>query len=147
MDAGRFDEIAVEVFSADARFVVGPPGVPTLGAAEMVAAFKATTIRYPGGTLRTRHLITNPVVEVDEEAGEAACRSCYTVLQQTEVLPLQVILCGRYPDRFARVGGSWRLVERDYTQVDLVGDTSQHVRYRMRPAPAGEKIVSPPKTG
>lgn len=133
MDAARFGDIATEVFSPDARFIVGPAGSPTIGVDDMLAAFEASTIRHSDGTLRTRHVISNPIVELDGHTDRAACRSCYTVLQQTDSLPLQVILSGRYHDRFARVEGTWKLVERDYTLVDLIGDVSQHVRYDLRP--------------
>ncbi len=30
---------------------------------------------YPCGTPRTKHVITNPIVEIDEAAGTATCRS------------------------------------------------------------------------
>ena len=130
MDSGRFDEIASELFS-HARFIVGPEGTPTLDAQQMLEIFKKTTIRHEDGTPRTKHVISNPIVEVDEETGTASCRSYYTVFQQTETLPLQPVVCGRYHDRFDRVGGQWRFVERDYTKVDLVGDVSHHLNYPL----------------
>lgn len=82
---------------------------------------------YPCGTPRTKHVITNPIVEVDEAAGTATCRSYYTVLQQAEALPLQVVAAGRYHDRFERVDGAWRFAWRDYSLFDLQGDLSQHL--------------------
>jgi len=81
---------------------------------------------YSCGTPRTKHLITNPIVEIDEDAGTATCRSYYTVLQATPEVPLQAICAGRYHDRFVREGGDWRFSERDYSMLDLVGDLSQH---------------------
>jgi len=131
MDSGRFDEIATELFS-HCRFVVGPEGTPTLDAQQMLEIFKSTTIRYEDGTPHTKHVITNPIVEVDEGSGRATCRSYYTVFQQTDTLPLQPVVCGRYHDRFERLDGQWRFVERDYTLVDLVGDVSQHLTYPLR---------------
>jgi 3-phenylpropionate/cinnamic acid dioxygenase small subunit len=133
MDSGRFDRIADELFS-HARLIVGPEGSPTLDAQQMLDVFKRTTIRYEDGTPRTKHMITNPIVEVDEEAGSATCRSYYTVFQQTDSLPLQPVVSGRYHDRFERVDGHWRFVERDYTMVDLVGDISAHLTYPLHPA-------------
>ena len=84
-------------------------------------------VLHPCGTPRTRHVVTNPIIEVDEAAGTATCRSCYTVLQQTETLPLQVIAAGRYLDTFARVDGQWRFASRDYSLFDMPGDLSQHL--------------------
>lgn len=82
---------------------------------------------YPCGTPRTKHVITNPIVEIDEVAGTATCRSYYTVLQATEALPLQVVAAGRYHDRFERVDGRWRFAWRDYSLFDLQGDLSAHL--------------------
>lgn len=134
VDAGRFEDIAAELFQ-HATFVVGPPGTPKLDSRQMLESFVATTIRYPDGKPHTKHVVTNPIVEVDEDAGAATCRSCYTVYQQTESLPYQAILAGRYHDRFERVDGEWRFKERDYTLIDMVGDVSGHLRFdiaRMR---------------
>lgn len=82
---------------------------------------------HPCGTPRTKHVITNPIIEVDEAAGTATCRSYYTVLQATDKVPLQVIAAGRYHDRFERADGKWRFAYRDYTMLDLLGDLSDHL--------------------
>lgn len=132
MDAGSFDEIADGLF-AHARFRIAPEPTPTIDARGMLDILRKTTIRYEDGTLHTKHVITNPIVEVDEDADLATCRSYYTVFQQTESLPLQAIVCGRYHDRFERVDGRWRFAERDYTMVDLIGDTSQHLTFAISP--------------
>ena len=63
---------------------------------------------YPCGTPRTRHVISNPIIDIDEASGTATIRACYTVLQATEDLPLQPIAAGRYLDEFERVDGVWR---------------------------------------
>ena len=82
---------------------------------------------YDDGTPRTKHVTTNLVVDVDE-AGDAATAGAYfTVLQATVELPLQIIVAGRYADRFARVGGKWRFSER-LIHMDLQGDLSRHLR-------------------
>jgi len=103
----------------------------TVDAAGMRAFWTNLVIVYPGGTPRTKHLITNPIVEVDEDAGTATCRSYYTVLQQTDDLPLQAIVSGHYDDKFERVDGQWRFCYRDYTGIDLVGDLSHHLRQQI----------------
>ena len=92
-----------------------------------LAMLQAVVKIYPCGTPRTKHVVTNPILEIDEAAGKATCRSHYTVLQATEDIPLQVIAAGRYHDRFERVGGSWRFVYRDYTLFDLKGNISGHL--------------------
>jgi 3-phenylpropionate/cinnamic acid dioxygenase small subunit len=84
-------------------------------------------IVYEDGTPRTRHVITNVAIEIDDEAGTAAARSCFTVLQALPGFALQPIATGRYRDRFERRGDGWEFVERR-AQTDLVGDTSRHLR-------------------
>jgi 3-phenylpropionate/cinnamic acid dioxygenase small subunit len=118
-----------------ARLRVGGPGDGTVDAAAMLALWKATVVLYPNGTPRTKHLVTNPIVEVDEDAGTASCRSYYTVLQQTDDFPLQPIVAGRYHDRFERVDGAWRFCFRDYTFVDMMGDLSHHLTGPITPGP------------
>jgi hypothetical protein len=91
----------------------------------VVAMFASTTRRYSDGTPRTKHVTTNLIVEVDENSGTAICRSYFTVLQATDVLPLQPIVAGRYHDRFVRQGTVWQFAGRRFF-LDLVGDVSQH---------------------
>ena len=137
VDAGRFEELATGLFTR-ARFVIAPPPAEPIDGPAMADLMSRTTIRYPDGTPRTRHVITNPIVEIDESAGVATCRSYYTVMQQVDLAsPLAPIVCGRYHDTFARLGGEWCFRERDYTLVDFVGDVSRHLRMappRRRPA-------------
>ena len=62
----------------------------------------------------------------------ATGRSCFTVMQATAELPLQIIASGRYQDRFARIDGEWCFVERDYRQLDFIGDLSRHLRIPIK---------------
>ena len=98
--------------------------------AEAVTAFYAAGTRLHDGSPRTKHLVVNSVVEVDEAAGTATARSSYLVLQAAEDLPLQPIITGRYRDRFTRADGTWHFSERWFL-VDLVGDLSRHLRYEL----------------
>jgi 3-phenylpropionate/cinnamic acid dioxygenase small subunit len=99
-----------------------------LDSAQLLEHWREVMILYPDGTPRTKHVITNPIIEVDEEAGSASCRSYYTVFQQTDEVPLQPVASGRYRDRFERVDGTWRFVYRDYSMLEFVGNISRHVR-------------------
>ena len=93
----------------------------------MLSLWRGMVIVYPDGTPRTKHVVTNPIIEVDDDATTATCRSYYTVLQQTDGFPLQVIVTGRYHDRFERFDGRWRFAYRDYSLIDAVGDVSHHL--------------------
>lgn len=87
---------------------------------------------YPSGKPETKHLVTNPIVEVDGDV--ATARSYYTVLQQLGESPVNVLASGRYHDRFERVDGTWRFTHRNYTLMDLRGDLSNHIELsRFRP--------------
>ena len=124
IDLGDFDGLGhlldgAEVGSADS------PGSLT-GHDAVEAMFTSTTRRYPDGTPRTKHVTTNLIVEIDEAAGTATCRSYFTVLQQVPALPLQPVIAGRYHARFVRQAGTWRFAERRFL-IDLVGDLSQHL--------------------
>jgi 3-phenylpropionate/cinnamic acid dioxygenase small subunit len=125
MDAGDFAG-AASLFD-HARLRVGGGDDGTVDAATMLTLWESGVTRYPDGTPRTKHVVTNPIIEVDEAAGTASCRSYYTVLQQTDDLPLQPIVAGRYHDRFQRVDGEWRYVFRDYSLMDMIGDVSHHL--------------------
>jgi hypothetical protein len=97
------------------------------GAAGALKIYELTTRRYEdNGTPHTKHVTTNLILEVDDEAGTGTCRSYFTVLQQTSNLSLQPIISGRYHDRFERVDGVWRFTHRHIIS-ELVGDLSQHL--------------------
>jgi 3-phenylpropionate/cinnamic acid dioxygenase small subunit len=95
--------------------------------ASLLAMWRRWIRIYPCGTPRTKHVITNPIVEIDEPAGRATCRSYYTVMQATEGFPLQVVTMGRYHDTFERADGRWRFCYRDYSLMDAKGDLSHHL--------------------
>jgi 3-phenylpropionate/cinnamic acid dioxygenase small subunit len=96
------------------------------GASSIAKLFATTTRRFPehGDTPRTRHLVQNPIVDVDGDA--ATSRSTFCVVQGTETVPLQPIVVGRYADSFARDEDGWYFTERK-VDVELVGDVSAHL--------------------
>jgi 3-phenylpropionate/cinnamic acid dioxygenase small subunit len=127
IDTGDFAGAASLFKHAKVKF--GGPDI--LNAEQLLETFEKFIIRYPDGTPRTKHVITNPIIEVDEAAGKATMRSYYTVFQVVSG-KLQPIVSGRYRDEFKRMDGTWHGTYRDYSNMDLIGDTSQHAR-----APAG----------
>ncbi len=96
------------------------------GAEAVANLWRGVNKVHPDGTLRTRHLITNLDLDLDDDAGTATVESYFMVFQQTDALPLQPIAGGRYTDRFARVDGDWCFTQK-YIWVDQVGDTSDHL--------------------
>jgi 3-phenylpropionate/cinnamic acid dioxygenase small subunit len=79
------------------------------------------------GVPRTRHLMDNLIIELDDGADEATGRCYYTVLQQPDGpgTPIQPILAGRYVDRYRRGPDGWRFADREF-HMDLAGDMSRH---------------------
>ena len=81
---------------------------------------------YDDGTLRTKHITHNTMMEFDDDV-TARTHSVFTVYQATPDLPLQCVIVGRYHDTFERVDGHWRFCDR-LIIGDLVGDLTQHLR-------------------
>ncbi len=124
MDAGDFGSIVKMFAHAKLKLVGGHEATGD----DMLGIWQRMIILYPCGTPRTKHVITNPIIEIDEAAGWATCRSVYTVLQATDGFPLQVIAAGRYHDAFTRIDGVWHFATRDYSMFDMQGDLSRHLK-------------------
>jgi 3-phenylpropionate/cinnamic acid dioxygenase small subunit len=94
---------------------------------EEIVAFHREGIYSYDGQPRTRHVITNVAIDVDEDAGTATGSSYVTVYQALPDFPLQPILIGSYIDRFQRIDGTWYFANRRF-EDHLWGDTSHHSR-------------------
>lgn len=123
IDAGDFDGVGALLGRATFG---GPASGRVSGAAALAQLFATTTQRYPehGNTPRTRHLVLNPIVEVDGDT--ATSRSTFVVVQHTETVPLQPIVVGRYLDAFGRDEQGWFFTART-VDVEMVGDVSAHL--------------------
>ena len=134
VDDGEFAGLGDLLAEAEFSLNGGPP-VRDRDAIEKLAL---DTLRvYDDGTPRTRHVTTNIIIEVDEEAGTASSRSYFTVFQALPGFALQAIASGRYRDHFGRQDGTWRFTRRSVT-TSLVGDTSHHVRAPETVATGGD---------
>ncbi|MDG5481574.1 nuclear transport factor 2 family protein [Mycolicibacterium gadium] len=123
IDAGDFDGVGT-LLSKASFGGTGPQGVS--GADNIAKLFAATTRRYPdhGNTPRTRHLVLNPIVDL---AGTTAtARSTFCVVQDTESVPIQPIVVGRYFDAFALDADGWHFTERK-VEIQMLGDVSDHL--------------------
>ena len=108
---------------------ITPPGMnemPAINQAEW--ASKVHRRWGPDRRNRTKHIVSNIRIEVDEQAGTASARTYLTIVQGVPEVgfPLQPIFCGTYHDTFKRnEEGKWyyathRLVE------DMMGETCNH---------------------
>jgi ketosteroid isomerase-like protein len=121
LDAGDLEGVASLFAQAELRFTRDDRVLR--GATEARTLYEPVII-YDDGTPRTMHQITNLTIEVE---GETARASCYFTVLQVTGQGLHPILVGEYRDRFVRVHGSWRFVERVF-DPRLIGDLSRHMR-------------------
>jgi 3-phenylpropionate/cinnamic acid dioxygenase small subunit len=131
IDAADFDGLA-QLFASARLTNEGVEGAIEGGDA-IAGLYRRLNRVHDDGTLRTRHLTANVCVDIDDESGTATARSAFVVFQQTDALPLQPIVTGRYRDRFAR-DDVWRFAER-HIIVDHVGDVREHLTFDLTGSP------------
>lgn len=130
IDLGDFEGVA-DLFTHATIYGVedGPPETQFVGREGALGIYRMSTRRYEDdGTPKTKHITSNPIIEVDEAAGTATCRSYFCVLQATPALALQPIVAGRYHDTFQVIDGEWWFATRTIF-MDLTGDLSQHLLF------------------
>lgn len=100
---------------------------PARGAAAVEALLRDFILLGKDGTPGTLHLTTNLVIEIDEPAGTATARSCFSVFQPDESGAPRAIALGRYRDAFVRENAGWRFDARRI-RMEQTGDLSRHLR-------------------
>jgi SnoaL-like domain len=99
----------------------------------VAALYARTTRRYEDGTPRTKHVMTNVIVDVADGGVAAASRSYFTVLQAVPgAFALQPVIAGRYRHTYELVDGSWRFTAMHIT-LDLFGELGHHMRFDLAP--------------
>ncbi len=77
-----------------------------------VPGFVEVAMQFQGSMRDTQHLVGNPLIEID---GANACAESYVhahhVIEEPEGL-IELVVGGRYLDRFERRGDEWRIVYR-----------------------------------
>lgn len=125
LDLGDFAGVAALFEHATYRSNAGGHHVGSAG----VLAVLERMVQCYDGVPRTKHVVTNVLIDLDAGQQTASARSYFTVFQATDGLPLQAVICGRYHDRFERAGDGWRFTDR-LILVDLLGDLRHHLRDR-----------------
>lgn len=100
---------------------------------EAILAMWTTWVKTYDGKPLTRHITTNPIIELGPDENSATCQSQWTVIQAAPGFALQIVASGRYRDAFSRDGDGWYFVEREYVRTDLVGDSSAHTLQSLAP--------------
>ena len=98
---------------------------PRVGTQQVLDALSTVRI-YEDGTPRTKHIVSNLDLEINEINNSAESQCYVTVFQQTNDFPLQAIFCGHYFDGFQRVEGLWKFRQRIIRYM-MVGDLSAHL--------------------
>jgi len=126
LDGGDLDALADLFARATLRSNQRP--VVRSGREDALALYRDTVILYDGSPC-TKHVLTNLAIDLGPDTATATAHTHFAVLQARPELPLQVVLAGRYHDRFARLDGTWHFTDR-LILVDLVGDLRWHARRR-----------------
>lgn len=129
LDAGDLAGMAQLFADADVYFPGGE--VCRSDPAAVEKAFRDFLRLYEGGIPRTRHMISNVIIQPESD-NAARATSYVMVFQQTDALPLQPIIGGDYQDAFVRRDGLWRFSKR-IIRNDLFGDLSAHGKYDFAP--------------
>jgi hypothetical protein len=125
-DKGDFEGVGRLHGNAVCSMLGKEPAFRAEGAEKFTQIYTSAVRRFPDrNTPKTRHLIGNVVIE-DNGPDKARAESYVVVFQQTESLPRQPVIAGTYFDRYAKIDGNWRLVER-IEDMELVGNLSEHV--------------------
>jgi 3-phenylpropionate/cinnamic acid dioxygenase small subunit len=128
-DRAEFDEIA-ELYR---HCVLHMPGnlvidVPREGIGRYLEWYKRVIRIYPdGGRPKTRRLVGTIIID-DDGVDRAKSEWNIVCFQAVEEFPLQAIAAGTLYDKYHKVGGQWRLIERR-EDLELVGDLSRHIRF------------------
>jgi hypothetical protein len=128
LDGAAFDALGA-LFEHGSVTIEGGPhsGRHGEGADEVAELYRSIVALDPDlGVTGTRHFITNIFIEIDGTGHSAMARSYFAVTQQTAALPLQLVACGGYHDRFEAIDAQWRFRARRNV-CDQVGNLSQHM--------------------
>ncbi len=121
IDNGDFEGIG-ELFSRGKIIIDNTRSIE--GAEDVCAMYVATTRRYEDGTPRTHHVTTNIATNVMNDSADSS--SYFTVFQQTDDFPLQVIVTGQYFDSFLLHDDGWWFSSRRMI-LKQIGDVSRHL--------------------
>jgi ketosteroid isomerase-like protein len=103
------------------------------GFGDAVTGGDAIEALYSRTTRRTKHVMTNVMVDVDDAGATARSRSYFTVLQAVPgALPLQPVIAGRYRHTYEQVDAQWRVATM-HIIIDLVGDLGHHMLFDLAP--------------
>jgi len=128
-DLGDLEGVAALFARATYRAVLPDGEIAVIEGADAVLGLLQAMVQLHDGVPGTRHVTTNPIIELAPDGSSATCRSYYTVVQALPDFPARVIIAGRYHDRFEpdADGEGWHFVDR-LIHSDQFGDLTHHLR-------------------
>jgi hypothetical protein len=123
IDAGDLEGFAA-LFENGSFGILGDPAGSDIGKAAVLETLQ-NVILYDGKP-RTKHVMSNVQIDVDESGNEASAQ-CYIIVFQAVPpdFPMQPIFGGHYRDRFVKRAEGWQFAQREISP-DLLGDLSRH---------------------
>lgn len=125
IDDGKL-ELAASLFEHAQIKISNEPVM--IGHEALLALWKKILIIYPCGTPKTKHVVTNPIIDINESGTHACVKSYFNVFQPDQNQNIRLILSGRYHDEFSFKNKKWVWSQRDYTHIDFSGDLSLHLK-------------------
>ncbi|MCU1396014.1 MAG: aromatic-ring-hydroxylating dioxygenase [Ilumatobacteraceae bacterium] len=124
IDTGDFESTSA-LFGTEGLYGLVGSGAAR-GAGQVLANFKASVRTYDG-VPRTRHVITNIVIDVDDGGVTGSSRCYVQVMHQPPGEEIRPIVVGTYLDRLHQVDGQWQFAERRM-HLELVGNLTSHLQ-------------------
>ena len=125
IDTGNFAKTAALFGAAGLYGLVGSRSAAS-GADQVLATMQAS-IRTYDGVPRTRHVVTNAVIDIDDGAESGTARSYIQVLHAPPGGFITTVVAGSYHDRVHIVDGVWQFAERRM-HIELTGDLTTHLQ-------------------
>ena len=126
IDRGDFARTAA-LFGTDGIYGLVDARSVARGSEQVLAQFLGSVRTYDG-VPRTRHVVTNVVIDVADDQVSGTARSYVQVLHQPPGGgPIGPIVVGSYYDRLHIVDDAWQFAERRM-HLELVGDLSTHLQ-------------------
>ncbi len=131
IDAGDFAGVA-DLFG-DATLTFEGFDAAVSGTEAIASLYERTTRRYEDGTPKTKHVITNVMVDVESGGSSATSKAYFTVLQAVPgELMLQPVIAGRYRHTYALQGSEWRFASM-HIIIELMGELGHHMLFDLAP--------------
>ena len=125
IDNGELEMVA-ELLK-DCTISDGDGNILARGRHEVLTMYTGMIRIYPEtNTPQTQHVLSNLIVETQDQQDVVRASANFSVLQQLESGSIEPIICGKYQNTFHLVDGIWTF-HRHTMQARIMGDLSRHL--------------------